>query len=343
MSGGGSSTTSKTEIPEEAKPYLYGNGSTAGVLPEAGRIYGEQSAVGPYQDQQMAMMNPVQDYGYMRQSQVGDQMAGMSQDAMNMLGAMGGNLFSGGGAAYGGGGGGIGGGGSSYKGNYQDNIDSILGMDYKNPHLEETIQNTQDSASRAYERNVAPQLRGNAIGAGQYGSSRDYIAQGLAGGDLARHMTDTAANQYGQAYNQAYNAMTGLTGQLSGQASSEAMNNTNASVSAANSQRQYDLGMRNLGLSAINSIGGLGNMGLQGSQAIQGAGAPYQSQEQGLYDLGRSNEMASRQFQQGLLNNYAGTVIPGAGMGQSQTQQNDPGALGTLGMLGNLGLGFLAL
>jgi hypothetical protein len=188
-----------------------------------------------------------------------------------------------------------------------------------------------------------PQLRGSAIGAGQYGSSRDYIAQGLAGGDLARHMTDTAANQYGQAYNQAYNAMTGLTGQLSGQASAEAMNNTNASVNAANSQRQYDLGMRNLGLSAINSINGLGNMGLQGSQAIQGAGAPYQSQEQGLYDLGRSNEMASRQFQQGLLDNYAGTVIPGAGMGQSQTQSNNPGALQTVSTLGNLGIsGYMA-
>lgn len=335
MSGGGSSTSTKVEIPKEAKPYLYGNESTAGILPEAGSIYSQQKALGPYQDQQLALMNPVQDYGFQRQAVIGDQMADYSLAGMQALGNIGAQYFGGGGgASFGGGAGGA----NTYKGDYKTNIDKILGMDYKNPHLEEMINNSQDSASRAFERNVMPQLRGSAIGAGQYGSSRDYIAQGLAAGDLARHMSDTAANQYGQAYNQAYNAMTGLTGQLSGQDSAEAMNSASVGASLANAAANHDLGMRQLGLSALNSLGGMGNLGLSGSQAISSAGTPYQMQEQSLYDLGRQNEINARQFEQGLLDNYAGTVVPGAGMGQAQTQNNNPGALGTIGTLGNLGI-----
>lgn len=334
-SGGGSSSTSKAEIPAEAKPYVYGDSATAGILPEASNIYQTQKALGPYQDQQLAMMNPVQDYGYQRQSQVGDQMVNAGMAGMDAVGKMGMN-YLGGGA-----GGGIsagGGSGQSYKGGYKSNVDSILGMDYRNPYLEETVRNAQDSASQAFNRNVMPSLRGNAIGAGQYGSSRDAIAQGLAGGDFGKYLGDLTSQAYSNAYNQNYNAMTGLTGQLSGQDSAEAMSKRNSAVADAASQRGYDANMRQLGLSAMNSMGGMGNMGLLGAQGITSAGQPYQLQNQQIYDLGLNNEKAYRGFEQGLLNNYAGTVIPGAGMGQTQTQQNNPGALGTIGTLGQLGL-----
>lgn len=64
---------------------------------------------------------------------------------------------------------------------------------------------------------VLPNIRGSAVGSGNYGSSRQGIAEGLATGKAATAMEDTAARLASEGYNSGLDAMTkgiGLSGQV---------------------------------------------------------------------------------------------------------------------------------
>ena len=177
-----------------------------------------------------------------------------------------------------------------------------------------------DSASRRlsenFNRSVLPGINRNASAAGQYGSSRQGIAQGLAAQGLGNSMADMGANMYGNAYNQAQgnmlgaaNAITGANTQLAGAAMSAggaqaaaAANERLGMARLGEDARQYDLGY---GLNAYNAAGNMFNNTL-GTQANLGLGT-----------INAAN--GANNYGWGQLGSLAGIINPMANMGRQES------------------------
>ena len=72
-----------------------------------------------------------------------------------------------------------------------------FGAGGNNPLLDKNVAMALEQASQNFNRNVLPGIRGEAIGAGQYGGSRGEIAQGLAASDANRQALQSAMGAYG--------------------------------------------------------------------------------------------------------------------------------------------------
>ena len=70
-----------------------------------------------------------------------------------------------------------------------------------NPYLQGAMNSIQSQVTNNLTRNVLPQIGRNAVASGNYGSSRQGIAQGIAMGDAARAATDAMGNLAFQGYN----------------------------------------------------------------------------------------------------------------------------------------------
>lgn len=68
------------------------------------------------------------------------------------------------------------------------------------PLLDNYYESALGSVNRNLERNILPSIRDGAISAGQSGSSRHGIAEGLALSDANQQATEMANQMYGQAY-----------------------------------------------------------------------------------------------------------------------------------------------
>jgi hypothetical protein len=89
--------------------------------------------------------------------------------------------------------------------NMYDPADATNQMAYgnnSNPFLKSNVDNALNQLSSKFTMETLPGLRRNAIGNGSYGSTRNEMAEGLAGGALAKQMYDTASQMYGQDYAQ---------------------------------------------------------------------------------------------------------------------------------------------
>lgn len=125
------------------------------------------------------------------------------------------------------------------------------------------FQNLQSDATKNFKESVLPALRGDAIVNGQYGGSRQGIAEGKAADSFAmqmnralsqvgQNMTDSAvsaqANQFGQDRQNQLSAAMGLSGQqynVAGQ-DAAAKNQVNlANSQMANNQMQFNAGQNN--------------------------------------------------------------------------------------------------
>lgn len=69
-----------------------------------------------------------------------------------------------------------------------------------NPWVQDLAQRTNQRISEDFNNNVMPGINSGAIGAGQMGSSRHGIAQGLAAGKAAQAMGDSTSRLYSDAY-----------------------------------------------------------------------------------------------------------------------------------------------
>jgi hypothetical protein len=63
-----------------------------------------------------------------------------------------------------------------------------------NPYLQQWMQASVDPLVQAYSNTVMPALRSGGIQSGQYGGSRQGIAEGLAANDLMKQIGNTTAN-----------------------------------------------------------------------------------------------------------------------------------------------------
>jgi hypothetical protein len=125
-----------------------------------------------------------------------------------------------------------------------------------NPLLDKNVAMALEQASQNFQRNVLPGIRGEAIGAGQYGGSRGEIAEGLAASDANRQALQAAMGAYGDQY---------------------------AMDRAANLQSQAMMGQTALG--AAGQMGDI--LGAQQTGVGQGVQAG-----QGLYNLGMGGQQA---------------------------------------------------
>jgi hypothetical protein len=89
-----------------------------------------------------------------------------------------------------------------------------------NPNLQAAVDAALGRTTRAFNEDVLPQLRSTYIGAGQGGSTRQGVAEGIASDRLQQNMANTASTMYSNAYGQGLDAMlrgvalTPQTGQL---------------------------------------------------------------------------------------------------------------------------------
>lgn len=215
--------------------------------------------------------------------------------------------------------------------------------------LDPVVNNAMTRLSQNFNEQVMPGIRGQAVASGQYGSSRQGIAEGLATRGLAQSMGDMSANMYNNAYNTAQGLMGSTANNMAGLGLNNAQGNANRDLSA-----QMSNASNNLSAQMSNALNQLAtqqfnaNLGLQNNQqAMQLAQQQLANRAQGLNILGTGNALQDQNYQQRLglldapnqynwnnLNRYASIVTPGAGIGgqSSSTAPNNTNPLaGALG------------
>lgn len=89
----------------------------------------------------------------------------------------------------------------------------------QNPFLQGQVQQGQELINRNFQENIMPTIGSGAAGAGQRGSSRQGIAEGIASRSAIESQANFAENIYSQDYQQQQGRMMqalGMSGQMSG-------------------------------------------------------------------------------------------------------------------------------
>ncbi|AWL03411.1 hypothetical protein DIR46_02375 [Massilia oculi] len=220
------------------------------------------------------------------------------------------------------------------------------------------FQQNQQNLTDNLQRSILPGIRGGAIAAGQYGGSRQGIAEGLAISDLTKQLNNSntqfglgataanssaLANAYENGQNRALSAAQGLSGQQYGVASQDAA----ARQAADNTNVQALLATR--GQNSNNLATGIG---LQ--QGLLGGAANYSNTDLGRLGMGSgilapflgagatstnnstTTNTTTGNVSQPLYNSTAGNALGGALLGSQLGGMFGGGAGGTTGTLGSL-------
>lgn len=212
----------------------------------------------------------------------------------------------------------------------------LLSGQIDNPYLQSMQQASVNTALRGYNdamdsvtQNVLPQIRSGAVGAGQYGSSRQGIAEGLVGQQLGRNARDLgiasmdAGNQlYGTAYGQAQDRMYNTATGLNNQAFQASDNNANRDLSAQTSNASNQLAAQTFNANSANSARQFG-AGAQNTASLANAGNTNQ------YNIAGMNNATTQRGQDQSYNLGQGNLA----LGNRSADQNY-----SLGQ-GNLALG----
>jgi hypothetical protein len=227
----------------------------------------------------------------------------------------------------------------------------VNGTPGANPYLQKSLQSAVDLTNASYQqnqndltnnlmRNVLPSLRSGAIAAGQYGGSRQGIAEGNALSDYTKQLTNSnlqlglanSANTTGQqanAYNMDSDRALAATQGLSGQQYATAMQNANTKNAAefmnVGNVQQNNLANQGAQLqtNAQNNSAALGGAGLLGGLSGSAYGTATNNQNYGINRATQVNGLltpylganSSSTSTQPLYQNTAGNVLGGALMG----------------------------
>ena len=195
-----------------------------------------------------------------------------------------------------------------------------------NPYTAQQAANIQATSNQNLAQNVMPGIGQGAQAAGQYGSSRQGIAEGVAAGNAQTGVNTAQGNLYASAYN------TDQTNALQ----NKSLDN-NFYLGNQGQMQNFYTANRNLDQNGAVIGANLYNTGNTGNVA---AGA-------GEYALGNTYNNAPLT----ALQNYNSTISPYTGFGNSQatTGSTGGGAIGAVGgalagsqiynNMGNLGLG----
>ncbi len=124
-------------------------------------------------------------------------------------------------------------------------LSSLLGGTPNNPYLDRQANAITGMMTRNLNENVMPDIRSGAIAAGQYGGSRQGIAEGLAASRMNQDLAPALANLYGGAYENAQQRMAGAATGINEQAANFA--SQNAANTIGNQQFNTDIGFQNRG------------------------------------------------------------------------------------------------
>lgn len=245
-------------------------------------------------------------------------------------------------------------------------LSQLLSGNVSNPYLQQQANAITGQLTRNLNENVMPGIRSEALASGQYGGSRQGLAEGLAASRLNQDLAPALTGLFGGAYENAQNRMFGTATGLNEQAAGNATNNANRQFAA--DQFNADLAFRNMQTEAGLNAQNLGNrmqgmdiannaMGLlSGNQALQAGKQQLQQGAQGIQQ--NINNMQDQNYGQSVtalgmpqdinwnnLSNYMGAIYPGAQLGGSSrgTQTQSPGivpaALGTIAGIGGIARG----
>jgi hypothetical protein len=220
-----------------------------------------------------------------------------------------------------------------------------------NPYLTNSLQNAVDMTNASFQknqtdltnnltRNILPSLRSNSVLAGQYGGSRQGIAEGNALSDFTNQLTNAnlqlglansanttgqQANAFNQGQDRALAATQGLGAQQYGVAGQNANTKNAAEFMNVGNVQQNNLANQQaqLATNAQNNGAVLGGAGLLGGLSGSAYGTATNNQNYGINRAGQVNGLltpylgatGSNTTSQPLYQNTAGNVLGGAMMG----------------------------
>jgi hypothetical protein len=196
------------------------------------------------------------------------------------------------------------------------------------PHNPDERLHAMGRMTDNFQRSVMPAISSGARLSGQYGGSRQGIAEGLAVDGLTDSMGDLSANMYNNAFNTAQQNMYGTANNISGLALSNAQGNANRDLSAQ--QSNSNIALQNNAQAMQLAAQRLGNVTQGANLANMGMGMDTNAYQNALAAM-----QAPQGYNWGNMNNYANIISTGAGMGgtSSATSPMSPanpitGALG---------------
>ena len=257
-------------------------------------------------------------------------------------------------------------------------LKSILSGEVNTKYLDPLAQSITTQINRNFGENALPQIRGGAIASGQYGGSRQGIAEGLALSRLNQDLATGISPIYANAFENAQNRMAGTAESLDSRAASMAIQNAlndlntqqfNAGIDAGNADRRLNTQQFNANLGLQNNQQQLGaqqfnaNLGLnRNQQALGFSNAQLNNRLAAFNALGVENDREANMYQQyinslmgpqtadqGALANYYNMIVPlsqvfGTTRGKNtQSPGIVPAILGTAAGIGGLasGMGML--
>lgn len=221
----------------------------------------------------------------------------------------------------------------------QASADAVRGLIAAgDPSTNQYVSNAIDSAIRPvtqqFQEQVMPAIKSGAIDAGQMGSSRQGIAEGIAARGYQDTVGDISSNMMNSAYNQGLSAMQagGQLGQsMVGQALGAGLNAgqlgqnmLNSGIAAAGTSGSLGQGMVNSALGALGQSGSLGaQLGGQAGSLYSGiAGAGNSMLGTGITGMGQASAL-NQGAQQGLLTGGQVQQQLGQGMTADAQAQRD--------------------
>lgn len=160
-------------------------------------------------------------------------------------------------------------------------LKSLLSGSVNTQYLDPLAQSITTQITRNFGENALPQIRGGAIASGQYGGSRQGIAEGLALSRLNQDLSTGISPIYANAFENAQNRMHGTAEALDSRAASMAIQNAlndlntqqfNAGIDVGNADRRLNTQQFNANLGLQNNEQQLGtqqfnaNLGLNNNQ-----------------------------------------------------------------------------
>lgn len=208
-----------------------------------------------------------------------------------------------------------------------------------NPYLDQQIAGIGSDISNNLNRNIMPGIRGQAVASGQYGGSRQGIAEGLAMSDANQQLTNAASSIRSGAYESAQNRQGQAAGNLANLGIGNATNNANRDLSAQtsnasntlqaqmanaanamnNNQFNANLGLQNNAQSITNSANNTNNYVAGSNIANAGQNSANALYQQQLANLGFGNQYGWNQ-----LGNFSNIVNAPSGGTSVQTQSGGP-------------------
>ena len=230
-----------------------------------------------------------------------------------------------------------------------------------NPYLDQQAAAITNNMTRNLQENVMPGIRSGALASGQYGGSRQGIAEGLAASRMNQDLAPALTQLYGGAFENAQQRMAAAAGSLNEQAFSNAQANATRQFGAnvQNAANSLDAQKFNRGMD-FNTQQFNANLGLQNNQQMMARNTQnLNNRLQGMNLLGTTQNMqdnnyaammgalqSPNDYQWNQLSNFNSLINPTVGQTTSQNASKNrlAGGLGGAlagGMLGASAAGMM--